>query len=125
MEMLIFGNRTKRDLFTRAFSDFMKENMMRDVQDKRDNWEDDMTQLMVDALGNDDGIPMVREIFADPKRMTLFREAFAGYLEERPSQAASLMETDEGLGTDEQLLPQTSRNDDFIPSSKRDLPLPV
>lgn len=95
MEMMIFGNRTKRDLFTRSFSEFLKENMLRDVQDKRDSWEDDMMQLMTDALG-EDGPAMLREILGDPQRATLFRQAFAGYLEETASSDASLVQIAEG-----------------------------
>jgi hypothetical protein len=40
-----------------------------------------MMQLMTDALG-DDGPALLRDIFADPQRATLFRQAFSGYLEE-------------------------------------------
>jgi len=94
-EMLIMGDRHKRDLFTAAFSQFLKENILRAAEDKRTTWEDDMMQLMTDALG-DDGPALLRDIFADPQRATLFRQAFAGYLEERPTTVATLLETEEG-----------------------------
>jgi len=95
MEMKIFGDREKRDLFTKAFSNFLKENMQRVVADKREQWEDDMMQLMTDAMGTD-GTKVLREIYADPERTTLFRKAFAGYLEETPSDVTTLFQTDEG-----------------------------
>eukprot|EP00298_Acanthocystis_sp_HF-20_P013509 c20386_g1_i1.p1 GENE.c20386_g1_i1~~c20386_g1_i1.p1 ORF type:complete len:947 (-),score=417.33 c20386_g1_i1:84-2924(-) len=84
MEMLIFGNRTKRDLFTKAFSEWLKENADRDIKSRRENWEDDMLQLMTDSIG-DDGPKILREIYADPVRASLFRNAFASYLNENPS----------------------------------------
>jgi hypothetical protein len=95
MEMLIFGNRTKRDLFTRAFSDFLKDNVGRQLQDRRENWEDDMMQLMTDTMGPE-GPAVLREIYADPARSGLFRSAFAGYLEESPS-LNTLIQTEESL----------------------------
>lgn len=84
MEMLIFGNRTKRDLFTGAFSQFLKENNAREVADKRESWENDMMQLMTDALG-EEGPEILADIYADPTRATAFRKAFAGYLGDAPS----------------------------------------
>lgn len=99
MEMMIFGDRNRRDLFTHAFSDFMKDNMLRDVQDKRNNWEDDMMQLMTDAFGSE-GPAILREILADPERSALFRDSFAGYLEQQPTVVATLVQTEEGRGSD-------------------------
>eukprot|EP00299_Pterocystis_sp_00344_P020055 c9882_g2_i1.p1 GENE.c9882_g2_i1~~c9882_g2_i1.p1 ORF type:complete len:919 (-),score=236.56 c9882_g2_i1:55-2811(-) len=124
MEMLIFGNRTKRDLFAKSFSQFLKENMLRSLQDKRDNWEDDMMQLMTDALGAD-GPTIMREIFADPQRATLFRQAFAGYLEETPAAAvASLMQTDEGISTTKPHRLSMTPTQSTV-SAQRDLPVPI
>eukprot|EP00301_Raphidiophrys_heterophryoidea_P000930 c10462_g1_i1.p1 GENE.c10462_g1_i1~~c10462_g1_i1.p1 ORF type:complete len:927 (-),score=180.30 c10462_g1_i1:83-2830(-) len=95
MEMKIFGDKTKRDLFTQAFSNFLKENMQRAAADKRAQWEDDMMQLMTDAMGAD-GPKVLSEIYADPERTGLFRKAFAGYLEEAPTTVTTLFQTEEG-----------------------------
>lgn len=95
LEMKIFGDKQKRNMFASAFSNFLKENMQRAVADKREQWEDDMMQLMTDALGAD-GPKVLRDIYADPQRAGLFRQAFAGYLEETPSDVATLMQVDEG-----------------------------
>lgn len=97
IEMKIFGDRKKRDLFTKAFSGFLKGNMQRDVLDKQQHWEDDMMQLMTDAMGKD-GPAILREIYNDPERARLFRSAFTGYLEQGPTSVATLLQTEEGAG---------------------------